>query len=374
MKHAEEYREQQLVRPLVERLLSAIDTLPHPIRIMEVCGTHTMAIFQSGLKSLLPAKVELVSGPGCPVCVTAASQMDCFINIADAREYKGRKIRLAIFGDLFRVPGTNSSLAEVSAQGAQVQIVYSPMDALILARKNPDELVVFAGVGFETTTPTIAATILAAAKSGVENLVILCAQKTMFHPLIQLFSDPDLRLDGLLCPGHVALITGLKPWEDLASRFHLPSVVAGFEPADLLKAIIMLVTQIQKGEAKVQNGYPRAVSATGNTKAQQVVDEVFEPCDTVWRGLGMLAESGLAIREKYARFDGALLFPEFTQLTTHDSKSPRGCRCGEVLQGRLQPTECALFGSTCMPMKPIGPCMVSSEGVCAAHYKYGEGL
>ncbi len=361
------------MRPLVERLLAEIERLPHPVRIMEVCGTHTMAIFQSGLKSLLPSTVELVSGPGCPVCVTSASQMDCFINIADAREYQGRRIRLAIFGDLFRVPGSSSSLAAVSAKGALVQIVYSPMDALLLAQKNPDELVVFAGVGFETTSPTIAATILAADKSGVDNLVILSAQKTMFQPLTRLFSDPDLRLDGLLCPGHVALITGLAPWETLAGRFRLPAVVAGFEPADLVRAIIMLMVQIQKGEAKVENGYPRAVSAAGNPKARQIVDEVFAPCDTVWRGLGLLEGSGLAIRKKYARFDGATLFPEFYQGAATDSGSPRGCRCGEVLQGRLQPADCALFGSACMPMKPVGPCMVSSEGVCAAHYKYGEG-
>ncbi len=248
------------------------------------------------------------------------------------------------------------------------------MDALALAKKNPDELVVFAGVGFETTTPAIAATILAAAKNKMDNLVVLCAQKTMFEPLSQLFSNPGLCLDGLLCPGHVALITGLKPWEKLSTQFRLPSVVAGFEPADLIKAIIMLVAQIQKGEAKVENGYPRAVNTTGNPRAQQIVDEVFVPCDTVWRGLGLLPGSGLAIREKYATFDGARLFPEFAEIAGHSSHSPKGCRCGEVLQGRLQPSDCALFGSACVPMKPIGPCMVSSEGVCAAHYKYGEGV
>ncbi len=374
MKHAEEYRDEQLVRPLVEHLLAELETLPHPIRIMEVCGTHTMAIFQSGIKSLLPANVELVSGPGCPVCVTATAQMDSLINIANAREYKGKKIRLTIFGDLFRVPGTHSSLAQASAEGAQVQIVYGPMDALMLAKNNPNELVIFAGVGFETTTPAIAATIIAAAKSKIDNLAILCAQKTMFEPLTQLFSDPELKLDGLLCPGHVAVITGLEPWEKLSAQFQLPAVVAGFEPADLIKAITMLVAQIKKGEAKVENGYPRAVSTTGNPRAQQVVDEVFTPCDTVWRGLGMLPGSGLAIREKYAAFDGARLFPEFTAISEHDHHSPRGCSCGEVLQGRLQPSDCALFGSACVPMKPIGPCMVSSEGVCAAHYKYGEGL
>lgn len=339
---------------------------------MEVCGTHTMAIFQSGLKSILPDEVELVSGPGCPVCVTAASHIDSFIDIAMMKEHGGRTIRLAIFGDLFRVPGTRSSLAEISAQGALIQIVYSPMDALLLARQHPEELVVFAGVGFETTSPTIAATILAAEKTGVDNLVVLSTQKTMFNPLATLFADPQLRLDGLLCPGHVALITGLAPWQPLATQFSLPAVIAGFEAADLVKALLMLIAQIQQGEARVENGYPRAVNEEGNPRARQVVEEVFQPCDMVWRGLGLLPASGLAIREKYARFDGHTLFPDFQPAPEDDGSSPKGCRCGEVLRGRLQPEKCPLFATACSPLKPVGPCMVSSEGVCAAHYKYGE--
>lgn len=372
MKHAEEYRDKKLVRPLVDRLLADIKELTQPIRIMEVCGTHTMAIFQSGLKSLLPPDVILVSGPGCPVCVTAASHIDSFINIAAKKEHKGKKIRLAIFGDLFRVPGSRSSLAEVSAKGAHVQIVYSAMDALTLAQQNPTELIVFAGVGFETTTPTIAATILAAKKEGIDNFKVLSTQKTMFNPLSTLFRDPDVRLDGLLCPGHVALITGLAPWRTLASDFNLPSVIAGFEPADLVKALLMLVAQNQNNEAKVENGYPRAVKEEGNPRAQQVVAEVFEPCDMVWRGLGLLPLSGLAIRKKYAHFDGSTFFPDFQFAPEDDGSSPKGCRCGEVLQGRIQPKECPLFATACSPVHPVGPCMVSSEGICAAHYKYGE--
>ncbi len=373
MKHAQEYREEQLVLPLVNRFLKESKTLARPVRIMEVCGTHTMAIFQSGLKSILPAEIELVSGPGCPVCVTAASHMDFLINIAMLKELDGRKIRLAIFGDLFRVPGTENSLAEASAEGAQVQIVYSPIDALTLAEQNPEELVVFAGVGFETTTPTIAATILAASKKGVKNFVVLSTQKTMFNPLKALFADSELQLDGLLCPGHVTLITGLAPWRSLAGRFQLPSVVAGFEAADLLKALIMLVVQIKKGEAKIENGYPRAVSERGNPRAREIVEEVFSPCDMVWRGLGLLRASGLKIRKKYASFDGTRFFPDFHPAPADDGSSARGCRCGDVLRGRLLPAECKLFSGICTPMKPVGPCMVSSEGVCAAHYKYGEG-
>jgi hydrogenase expression/formation protein HypD len=374
VKHAEEYRKTALVRPLVKRLLAEITTLNRPVRIMEVCGTHTMAIFQSGLKSLLPKELELVSGPGCPVCVTAGSHMDYFIEIARAGEIndggRRKKVRLAIFGDLFRVPGNTSSLAAASAAGALVSIVYSPMDALKLAIAHPDEVVIFAGVGFETTSPTIAATLLAAERGEIDNFLVAPCQKTMLKPLDVLFADPELRLDALLCPGHVCTIIGVNVWQPLAEKFHLASVVAGFEAADLLEALLMIITQLQKGEAKVENAYPRAVHKDGNPRAQAMVAEVFEPCDTLWRGLGILPGSGLAIREKYRRFDAGRIFP--FDPVAGDEKSPKGCRCGEVLRGRISPQDCPLFGRACTPSQPIGPCMVSSEGVCAAHYKYGE--
>ncbi|MCG6929548.1 MAG: hydrogenase formation protein HypD [Desulfofustis sp.] len=359
MKHIDEYRDGELIRPLVAELRQS---LTRPVRLMEVCGTHTMAIFRSGIRSILPEAMEIVSGPGCPVCVTSASHMDAFIAMA---EIPG--VRVAIFGDLFRVPGSSGSLANAAARGAQVEVVYSPMDALELATRHPAELVVFLGVGFETTTPGIAATILAAAKDAVDNFCVFSTQKVIPGPLEALMQDPDLNINALLCPGHVSAIIGAGAYQPFADR-GLACVVAGFEPADLLNGLIMLARQIAEGRPKVENLYPRVVSWEGNGRARAMVEEIFEPVDTEWRGLGFIERSGLAIRDKYGRYDAL----KRLDITIPASAEPKGCLCGEILKGKTIPPHCPLFGSRCTPANPVGPCMVSSEGTCAAYHKYGQ--
>ena len=360
MKHLDEYRDRSLVKPLVEELQKAVTK---PLRVMEVCGSHTMAIFRNGLRSILPEGMELVSGPGCPVCVTSASHMDAFIAMAD---HPG--VRVTIFGDLFRVPGTHTSLAQASSRGAQVDIVYSPMDALDLAIQNPDQLVVFLGVGFETTTPGIAATILAAKTRNVKNFVVFSTQKTMPAPMEALLSDPNLKIDGLLCPGHVSSIIGAGAWEPLAQKYHLACVIGGFETADLVKSLILLARQVGNNDIKVENVYPRAVAWEGNLRAQKMVEEIFEPTDMDWRGLGRIPASGLKIREKYSEFDAEVRL----NIILPKAEEPKGCMCGNILKGMSTPRECPLFDTRCNPANPIGPCMVSSEGTCAAYHKYGR--
>jgi hydrogenase expression/formation protein HypD len=360
MKYLDEFRDKGLAMPLVAELQRSVT---RPLRVMEICGSHTMAIFRNGLRSILPAGFTLISGPGCPVCVTSASHMDAFISLS---ERPG--VRLAIFGDLFRVPGSNGSLANASSRGAKVDIVYSPMDALDLAVRNPNDLVVFLGVGFETTTPGIAATILAAKNKNIKNFTVFSTQKVMPPPLIALLGDPDLKIDGLLCPGHVSSIIGAGAYQPLAEKYHLACVVAGFETTDLLNGLILLARQVGQGLAKVENTYQRVVSWEGNLRAAKMVDEIFQPVDMEWRGLGVIPDSGLAIRPKYADFDAQarldIVLPEATEA--------KGCRCGEILKGMNTPPQCPLFKTRCTPQNPIGPCMVSSEGTCAAYYKYGD--
>ncbi|PHR27882.1 MAG: hydrogenase formation protein HypD [Desulfotalea sp.] len=360
MKHLDEYRDSSLALPLVKELQN---TVTKPLTVMEVCGSHTMAIFRNGLRSILPQGMKLVSGPGCPVCVTSASHMDAFIAMADIPG-----VHVTIFGDLFRVPGSTGSLAEASSRGAKVDIVYSPMDALDIAKNNPDELIVFLGVGFETTTPGIAATILAAKNQKVTNFCVFSTQKTMPAPMEALLNDPDLKIDGLLCPGHVSTIIGAGAWEPMAKKYNLACVVGGFETADLLKALILLARQVGSGDIKVENVYPRAVSWERNERATKMVEEIFEPVDMDWRGLGIIPQSGLKIRAAYRDFDAEVRL----DIVLPKSKEPRGCLCGEILKGKQTPNECPLFDRGCTPATPIGPCMVSSEGTCSAYHKYGR--
>ncbi len=362
MKYLDEFRDTKLAIPLVAELKKSVTK---PLRVMEVCGSHTMAIFRDGIRSILPEGLELISGPGCPVCVTSASHMDCFISMADQPG-----VRVAIFGDLFRVPGTHGSLAHASSRGAKVDIVYSPMDALEIARKHPKDLVVFLGVGFETTTPGIAATILAAKNQKVENFAVFSTQKVMPPPLMALLGDPDLQLDGLLCPGHVSSIIGAGAYQPLVEKFGLACVVAGFETADLLNGLIFLARQIGSGTPEVENTYTRVVSWEGNPRARKMVDEIFEPTDMEWRGLGIIPESGLSIREQYADFDAQVRL----DIPLAKAEEPKGCLCGEILKGKETPPECPLFAKRCTPANPIGPCMVSSEGTCSAYHKYGLDL
>ncbi len=360
MKHLDEYRDAKLAKPLVEELRRSVT---QPIRIMEVCGSHTMSVFRNGVRSILPEGMELLSGPGCPVCVTSAPHMDAFIAMAD---HPG--VRVAIFGDLFKVPGTQGSLANASARGAKVDVVYSPMDALEIAKQNPSEQVVFLGVGFETTTPTIAATIMAAKVQNVKNFMVFSTQKTMPAPLKALLDDPELKIDGLLCPGHVSAIIGEVGYKPLAEQYGLACVIAGFETADLLSGLIALSRQIATNDVKVENCYTRVVAADGNPRARAMVDKVFEPCDMDWRGLGIIPDSGLKIREEFADFDAELRL----DITLPEVEEAKGCMCGNILKGQSIPTECPLFDTRCTPMNPIGPCMVSSEGTCAAYHKYGR--
>ncbi len=359
MKHVDEYRDQAIVRSLASRLAGQID---RPLRFMEVCGTHTMNIFRFGLRSLFPMSLEVVSGPGCPVCVTAPVDIDACIAAAESKN-----VIMATFGDLVRVPGSRGSLAESRARGAEVEIVYSPIDALGLARAQPDKLVVFAGIGFETTVPTVAAAVMQAATLNLDNFCVLSLHKVM-PPVFSRLLTGDHRLDGLLCPGHVATIIGRQAFEPLAADYSIPCVISGFEPVDIMQALVQLAALAVSREARVVNAYPRAVDEFGNLRAREFVNRIFQPADADWRGMGTIENSGLSIRDAYARFDARRrLDLEVVAV----APSSTGCRCGDVICGRCRPVDCGHFGNSCTPVNPLGPCMVSSEGSCAAYYRYG---
>jgi hydrogenase expression/formation protein HypD len=333
------------------------------VRFMEVCGTHTVSIFRSGIRSLLPARISLISGPGCPVCVTAQQEIDAFIALARQAD-----TLVATFGDLIRVPGSGSSLQQEKADGADVRIVYSSFDAVDLARENPGKRVVFLGVGFETTAPTVAAAILTARQRRLDNFFVASAHKTVPAALDAL-AGGGINIHGFLLPGHVSVIIGLDAYRPFFDTYRVPCVVAGFEPIDLLQAIASLVDQVESGRPGLENAYPRAVTAAGNPKARAIMNKVFEPVDADWRGLGTIAASGLAIREEYAAFDAVKAF----DMHLKPSPEPKGCACGQILTGMKIPPECALYKTVCNPMTPVGPCMVSSEGTCAAYHRYHSG-
>ena len=358
MKWLDEFRDPALVKPLVRRMERAASNLG-PTTLMEVCGTHTMSIARFGLKELWPEQVRLVSGPGCPVCVTPVGYVDHALALA-----RLPTVTIATFGDLVRVPGSSGSLAEQRAEGARVEVVTSPLETLDLCRAEPEREVVFLAVGFETTSPTIAATLLRAEAEGVANLSLLCANKTVPAALELLVTGSDL--DGLLCPGHVSAITGTGIYEPLARR-GVACAVAGFEPLDILHGVARLLEQLADGEPRVENTYGRVVRAEGNPRARLLCERVFEPCDAEWRGLGTIPGSGLCLRGVLAARDAAVRFPG---LDIEPPREPEGCRCGEILAGRVTPRQCPLFGQGCTPEDPMGACMVSSEGTCAAAYRY----
>jgi len=358
LKHLEEYRDAALARPLAEKIRKLSS---RPVRLMEVCGTHTVAIFRSGIRSLLPPTVSLLSGPGCPVCVTAQGEIDAFVALA-----RQDGVILATFGDLMRVPGSGSSLQRERADGRDVRVVYSTLDALELARRHPDKQVVFPGVGFETTAPTVAAAIQAAAQTGVRNFFVYSAHKLVPPALEALMSLCRVGIDGFLLPGHVSVIIGLDGYRGFFDKYRIPSVVAGFEPADLLRGIGMLVEQIENGAPALENAYGRAVTDGGNPAARKILDTVFEVDDAAWRGIGRIADSGLNIRAEFAAYDARRAFV----LDLPPAVEPKGCACGEILTGAKIPPQCALFRKACTPVDPVGPCMVSSEGTCAAYYRY----
>jgi len=331
------------------------------IKLMEVCGTHTMAIARSGIKKLLPKEIELISGPGCPVCVTSQQDIDKAIKIAQEEN-----VIIATFGDMMRVPGTQGSLQEAKANGADVRVVYSPLDSLKIAKSNPNKKVVFIGVGFETTFPTIAATILEAKKREIKNFYVLSYFKVIFPALEVIASSKKIKVNGFICPGHVSVITGTEPYEKIARKYKIACVITGFDEPDLARGIDLLVKQVINKDPKVEIEYKKVVRKQGNPMARKIAREVFRITDSTWRGIGVIPKTGLKLKRKYQDFDAERIFKV---------KVPRlyinkECICGEVLQGIKSPKNCKLFRKACKPEKPIGPCMVSSEGTCAAYYKY----
>lgn len=353
------FRDPALARELIERFGGIVGD--RPIKLMEVCGTHTMSIGRYGFRSILPKSLQLLSGPGCPVCVTANRDIDHAIALA---RLDGTCI--ATFGDMMRVPGSTSSLAAEKSAGADVRIVYSPLDAVELAARNPELQVIFMGVGFETTAPLIAASIVAASERGLSNFSVLCLHKTTPAALRAIAGDPACAVDGFILPGHVSTITGTAPFRFLVDEFAIPGVVTGFEPVDILEGIALLAEMVVDGTPRIVNAYRRGARDEGNPVARQLCARVFEPADATWRGLGALPASGLRIRDDFAAFDAARRFP----VDIEPTREPRGCRCGDILRGVMAPSACPLFGRACTPEHPVGPCMVSSEGSCAAYLRY----
>lgn len=347
---------------LAKGLIASINELaPESCNVMEVCGTHTVAIARNGLRAIMPEGTKLLSGPGCPVCVTANVDIDTVIALT-----RVPNVTIATFGDMTRVPGSTSSLLSEKAQGRSVEIVYSPLDALAMAAARPDEQIVFVGVGFETTTPLVAMAIKRAAAMKLDNFSVFVAHKNMPGALEAIVADPALQVDALILPGHVSTITGSSCYEFLAREYGVPGVITGFEPVDVLQGVAMLMRQLREGRAEIEIAYTRGVRPEGNQTALAVIDEVFETCTATWRGLGPIPGSGYKIRSEFAAFDAVARFaPEVEKTVDH-----KGCRCGDILRGAMPPSDCPLFGRVCTPENPIGPCMVSSEGSCAAYYRY----
>ena len=358
MKYIEEYRDAGLAKDLVKKIHGISQK---NLRLMEVCGTHTMSIFRHGIRSVLPKTITLLSGPGCPVCVTAQKDIDAFVEFA-----KLKNVIVTTFGDLIRVPGSRSSLGKEKADGADVRIVYSIFDAVHIAKENKDKDVVFCGVGFETTIPTIAAGILMAIEENLYNFFVYSANKLTPPALAALMETKGVEIDGFILPGHVSVITGTHAYRGTFEKYRMPSVISGFEPIDILNAVLLLIEQNEKGRPALVNAYERAVCDEGNVKAKQIMNQVFEVCPASWRGIGEIPFSGMGLKKEYQAFDAALKF----NMNLPDVPEPRGCACGEILMGLKTPEQCALYKKKCTPMTPVGPCMVSSEGSCAAFYKY----
>jgi len=362
LKFITEFRRSELAEGLISQIHRRSKT---PVRFMEFCGGHTVTIFRYGIRQVLPPTIDMVSGPGCPICVTANADLDKAIALSQIPD-----IIIATFGDMLKVPGSRSSLQEVKADGADVHTVYSTMDALKIAEDNPDKSVVFLGIGFETTAPTIAASILQAEEKGLGNYYVLSLHKLCPPVIRALLDSGEVKLDGLICPGHVSAIIGSRPWEFIAQDYGISCVVSGFEPLDILQSVDMLVAQIENRESKVEIAYRRGVRPEGNQQALKLMGQVFEPCPAEWRGMGEVPDSGLKLRKEYQHFDAELAF----DIVPGPCYEPAGCICGEVLRGVKTPDDCKLFGKACTPQYPVGPCMVSSEGSCSAYYLYGEGF
>jgi hydrogenase expression/formation protein HypD len=362
MKYVDEYRDPALA----QRIAAEIAQLGagRPLKLMEVCGGHTHTIYKHGIEEILPPTIDLVHGPGCPVCVLPMGRIDDAIAIAEQE-----RVIFATFGDMMRVPGSRGSLLEAKARGADVRFVYSPLDALKLARQNPERQVVFFAIGFETTTPSTAVTLLRARAEGLRNFSVFCNHVLVIPAITAILDAPDLRLDGFVGPGHVSMVIGLRPYQFIARERGKPVVISGFEPLDILQSVAMLVRQIVAGRAEVENQYTRVVPPEGNLKALEAIAQTMELRPTFeWRGLGSIADSALKLRPEFADWDAELRFA----VPGVRVADPTACQCGEVLKGALKPWECKVFGTACTPETPIGTCMVSSEGACAAYFNYGR--
>ena len=361
MKYIDEYRDPALAKALLGRIEKAARGLDRNVSVMEVCGSHTQAIGRYGIRKLLPEKIRLISGPGCPVCVTSIHDVDLAISLA-ARP----GVIFATFGDMLRVPGTGSaSLQKLRAEGADIRVVASPLDCITLARDNPDKQVIFMGIGFETTSPTVGAMVMRARTLGIANVSVFSVHKVIPPAMQALIHDPAIRIDGFLCPGHVSIVIGAAAYTFLAEAGK-PAVITGFEPIDVLEGILMILEQLVEQRPAVAIQYARGVAPEGNAKARAVLEEVFTTRDAQWRGLGTIPASGLVFTDVYQAFDALRRFdvPEIHSIEV------KGCCCGDVLRGAILPDECPLFGRGCTPVNPVGPCMVSGEGSCAAYYKY----
>ena len=349
------------MKEILAGIRDLLQKIGRPVRLMEVCGTHTVAIFRHGIRNLLPEGVVLLSGPGCPVCVTSIRDVDTAIAIA-----KSDGVVMTTFGDMMRVPGSGKSLFNAKAEGADVRIVYSPLDALKIAEEEKNKRVVFFATGFETTSPSVAGTIKEAERKGIGNFYIYSVHKTVPPALKALLESGEVRVDGFILPGHVSTVVGSGPYEFIAAGHKKPSVITGFDAADILSGIRMILVQLAAGIAEVEIQYTRVVRPEGNPKALSIMDECFEAEDAEWRGIGTIPLSGLKLREAFRHRDiGSILRPE-----VRSQNEQTACSCGEVLKGIKMPTDCRLFGKACTPDRPVGPCMVSSEGSCAAYYKY----
>jgi hydrogenase expression/formation protein HypD len=363
MKHVDEYRDAEIGRVLAGEILTTVEPGRH-YKLMEVCGGHTHSIYKYGIDDLLPANVELVHGPGCPVCVIPMGRVDDGIAIARQDD-----VIFTCFGDMMRVPGSDGTFLEAKAEGADIRMVYSPLDALRIAKANPERPVVFFAIGFETTAPSTALTLMRARAEGVTNFSCICNHVTIVPPLRALLDSPDLRLDGFIGPGHVSTVVGARPFEFIPRDYDKPVVVSGFEPVDVLQSVLMILRQLGDGRREVENQYKRVVPYDGNLRALNVMQEVFALRPHFeWRGLGFISHSGLRLSDAYADFDAEQRW----SVPGVRVADPKACQCGEVLKGVIKPWECKVFGTACTPERPIGTCMVSSEGACAAYYNYGR--
>jgi hydrogenase expression/formation protein HypD len=363
MRFVDEYRDAEKARALSAKVASLCEP-GRSYKFMEVCGGHTHTIYKHGLEDYLPETITLVHGPGCPVCVIPMGRVDDAIHIAEQPD-----VVMTSFGDMMRVPGGRGSFFDSMAQGAEIRMVYSPLDALKVARQNPDKHVVFMAIGFETTAPSTAMTVLRAAAEGIGNFSIFCNHVTIIPAIKAILDSPDLRLDGFIGPGHVSTIIGCRPYEFIARDYGKPLVVAGFEPLDILQSIYMLLRQLAEGRSEVENQYSRVVPWEGNFKALAAINEVMELRPYFeWRGLGFISHSALRVKDGYAAYDAERIFA----IPGTRVADPKACQCGEVLKGVLKPWECKVFGTACTPETPIGTCMVSSEGACAAYYNFGR--